>query len=249
MIERTKKFAQSLFRLFVRGALLLVLLALIINFYVYESSKAYIIDGGKKIEKISGFDAGSGADVVPVAILLGASVYSDGRLSPLLEDRANKTIELYQSGVVKKILVSGDNHTKNYNEVIPTREYLVAAGVPAEDVFVDYAGFNTYDSLYRAQAIFGVRQAVVVTQKFHLPRAIFAARRLGLDAYGVPADPTATSSVPATSDPAKYDPVTYDRSSPELKNNFREFFAVPKTFFEVLFHLKPHFLGAKEEVV
>lgn len=155
------------------------------------------------------------------AILLGASVYSSGQLSPLLEERAETALELYRSGKVRKILVTGDNSTPMYNEVLPTREYLLKADVPAEDIFVDFAGFNTYDSVYRAREIFGVDQAFVVSQGFHLPRAVFAARKIGLNAYGVPAGE------------GRY----------LVKNNIREVFAIAKTFFEVVLGLDPHFLG------
>jgi SanA protein len=97
-------------------------------------------------------------------------------------------LELYQNGVVEKILVSGDNGQHSYDELNVARKYLLDREVPAEDIFLDHAGFNTFDTMYRARNIFGVDDAVIVTQKFHLPRAIFLAEAQGLDVQGYMAD-------------------------------------------------------------
>lgn len=122
-----------------------------------------------------------------VAIVLGASVVA-GKPSPILADRANAAIALYSAGKVGKILVTGDNGALSYDEVTPVRKYLLDAGVPAQDIFLDHAGFDTYSSMYRAQAVFQAQSAVIVTQDFHLPRALWIARHLGLSAYGVTAE-------------------------------------------------------------
>jgi len=122
-----------------------------------------------------------------VAMVLGASVTSKGVLSPVLKQRADKAIELYDAGRVKKILVTGDDGTKEHNEVYPVGKYLVASGIPQENIFLDHAGFDTYSSMYRARDVFGVTSVLVVSQYFHLPRAIFIARHLGLEASGVDA--------------------------------------------------------------
>ncbi len=119
------------------------------------------------------------------ALVLGASVTSAGVLSAVLQERADQAVVLYQSGKVAKILVTGDDSTLEYDEVYPVGKYLVAAGVPKQDIFLDYAGFDTYSSMYRARDVFGVSSLTVVTQRFHLPRALFIARALGLQAYGV----------------------------------------------------------------
>jgi SanA protein len=125
-------------------------------------------------------------DLLPtteVAIVLGASV--DGNEpSPILAARANAAIQLFEDGKVSKILVTGDNATTNYDEVNPVQHYLLAAGIPPQDIFLDHAGFDTYSSMYRAKVVFDATSAVVVTQDFHLPRAVFTARALGINAYG-----------------------------------------------------------------
>jgi SanA protein len=119
-----------------------------------------------------------------VAIVLGASV-RNGQPSPLLADRANTAIKLYQKGKVNKILVTGDNGALSHDEVTPVRKYLLDAGIPAADIFLDHAGFDTYSSMYRARDVFQAHSATIVTQDFHLPRSLYIARRLGIDAYGI----------------------------------------------------------------
>lgn len=122
------------------------------------------------------------------AIVLGAAVWSGGRPSPVLEDRLLTGVELYRAGKVKKLLLSGDHGRRSYDEVNAMRRFVVRRGVAERDVFMDHAGFSTYETMYRARDVFRVRSAIVVTQQFHLPRAVFLARRLGLDAVGVAAD-------------------------------------------------------------
>ncbi len=124
----------------------------------------------------------------PVAIVFGAGVYPDGRLSPILADRVATAVELYQTGKVRKLLMTGDNRFADYNEPAHMRTYALNLGVPDEDIVLDYAGRRTYDSCYRARHIFGVDEAILVTQSYHLDRALFTADRLGIDAVGVAAD-------------------------------------------------------------
>jgi SanA protein len=123
-----------------------------------------------------------------VALVLGAQVYRDGRLSAMLEDRIQTAAALYRAGRVRKVLLSGDHGRVGYDEVGAMRKRLLALGVPAPDVFTDHAGFDTWDSAQRARKVFAVRSALVVTQRYHLPRALYAARRAGLQATGVIAD-------------------------------------------------------------
>ena len=127
------------------------------------------------------------AEVEPqeVALVLGAQVYADGTPSPYLRGRLDRGAELYRAGKVKVILVSGDNAEATYNEPDAMRGYLIASGIPESDVVADYAGFDTYDSCVRARKIFGVDRLVVVTQSYHLPRAIATCRLVGVDAVGV----------------------------------------------------------------
>lgn len=123
-----------------------------------------------------------------VAIVFGAGYWPSGRLSHALADRMKTAIELYQAGKVNKLLLTGDNRTADYNEPAAMAEYAQARGVPREDLVLDYAGRRTYDSCYRAKAIFGVERAVLVTQAFHLPRALYTCEGLGLEVVGVAAD-------------------------------------------------------------
>ena len=122
-----------------------------------------------------------------VALVLGASIKSNGQLSTVLQERADAAAALYEMGKGRKILVSGDNATLEYNEVYPVGKYLLSRGVPEADIFLDYAGFDTYSSMYRAKNIFGVSSMVIASQRFHLPRALYLARAMGIDAAGLDA--------------------------------------------------------------
>jgi len=124
------------------------------------------------------------------ALVLGAGVYADGEPSPILEGRLETAMALFRAGKVGWILVSGDNRAQNYNEPQAMRKWLIRRGIPVDRVVSDYGGRRTYDSLRRAQAVFGVKRAVVVTSDFHLPRALYLASSMGLDATGVAADTT-----------------------------------------------------------
>jgi SanA protein len=124
----------------------------------------------------------------PLAIVFGAGYWPSGRLSDALADRMEAAITLYHDGTVNKLLLSGDNRFEDYNEPAAMAAYAQARGVPREDLVLDYAGRRTYDSCYRAGAIFGVERAVLVTQDFHLPRALFTCHRLGLEVVGMAAD-------------------------------------------------------------
>jgi SanA protein len=122
-----------------------------------------------------------------VALVLGASVRG-GKPSPVLARRAQTAVELYLKGKVSKILVTGDNGALTHDEVTPVRKFLIDAGIPAGDIFLDHAGFDTYSSMYRARDVFLADSVTIVTQDFHLPRALFIARHLGMEAYGVAAE-------------------------------------------------------------
>jgi len=124
----------------------------------------------------------------PVAIVFGAGLLRDGSPTPVLRDRVATAADLYFRGKVQKLLLSGDNRFLNYNEPEAMRQYALALGMPAEALVLDYAGRRTYDTCYRAKAIFGVESALLVTQKYHLPRAVYTCRALGIGATGVPAD-------------------------------------------------------------
>ncbi len=124
----------------------------------------------------------------PVAVVFGAGLWRDGSPTPVLRDRVATAADLYFQGKVQKLLFSGDNRFIYYNEPEAMRQYALGLGVPDEAMVLDYAGRRTYDTCYRARAIFGVREAILVTQRFHLVRALYTCRHLGLDAVGVAAD-------------------------------------------------------------
>jgi SanA protein len=160
----------------------------------------------------------------PVAIILGAGVRPDGTPSPMLTDRLETGIRLYKSGKVGRLLLTGQHSTKTYDEVNTMLRYVLARGVPEQYVFTDHAGFNTYDSMYRARDVFKVTTAIVVTQGFHLARAVYTARSLGIDASGVSAD-------------IQHYPTVW-------KNVAREWLARTKAYVDLhLLKPKPKFLG------
>lgn len=163
-----------------------------------------------------------------VAVVLGALVHPDGRLSSVLQERVDTAVELYRNGKVEKLLMSGDNRTRRYNEVNAMRDYAVQQGVPTNDVVRDFAGFRTYDSMYRAKELWDLDEFIIVSQRFHLPRALYIARELDVDAVGV-----ATSA-------RRY------RVTPRLI--WRERFAWMLAWFDVKAGRDPYFLGDKESL-
>jgi len=120
-------------------------------------------------------------------LVLGVGVREDGTPTLMLKDRLDRGIELYKNGVSSKIIMSGDHGSDGYDEVNVMKEYAIKAGVPSEDIFMDHAGFSTYESLYRARDIFCVESVVIVTQEYHLYRALFLADKMGLEADGASA--------------------------------------------------------------
>ena len=167
----------------------------------------------------------------PVALVLGAEVYDNGEPSPFLAARLDIARRLLQAGKVKALLLSGDHSRWTYNEPGAMEAYLVARGVPASKIALDYAGFDTYDSCSRARRIFGVRQAIVVTQSFHIDRAVALCRTLGVDATGV-----GDESVKIYTGPWRRDVI-------------RERGAAVKAAFDVLSGRDPVFLGRHETTV
>lgn len=124
----------------------------------------------------------------PVGIVFGAGLWRDGSPTPVLRDRVATAAQLYFSGKVGKLLMSGDNLTDSYDEPGAMRAYAESLGVPPDAIVLDYAGTRTYDTCYRAREIFNVQNAILVTQGFHLPRALYTCNALGVEAVGVPAD-------------------------------------------------------------
>lgn len=152
--------------------------ALGLNAYVKNSTAARIL---------SHKDATALEDVDCI-LVLGCQVKEDGVPSHMLEDRIKRSIALYEDQAAPKLLMSGDHGRTDYNEVGTMKSIAIEAGVPSEDVFMDHAGFSTYESLWRAKEIFGVDKVIIVTQKYHLYRALYIADQMGIDAYGVDTD-------------------------------------------------------------
>jgi SanA protein len=170
------------------------------------------------------------APVERVALIFGAGLRRDGSPTPILRDRVTTGVRLYFDGKVEKLLMSGDNSVDYYNEPEAMRQYALSMGVPAEDIVLDYAGRRTYDSCYRAQAIFGVKRALLVTQRFHLPRALFLCNALGLEASGVEANN-----------------LNYRKSSLFIWN-FREALATAAAFFDLYVDKPIPVLGMPEPI-
>lgn len=156
-------------------------------------------------------------------MVLGAGVRADGTPSPMLRDRLDAAVELYNAGVCDRILMSGDHGTKYYNEVKTMKDYVVAKGVDPDQVFLDHAGFSTYESVYRAKEIFGAKKIIIVTQKYHLYRALYDARCLGLEAYGAYSEG--------------------DQYAGQAYRNLREAGARVKDFFITIYKPLPTYLG------
>ena len=178
---------------------------ILINLNVYYQSSDLIISEINDLKK---------ADAV---LILGASVKS-GRMSDVLKDRTDTALEIYREKT-DKILISGDNSSDYYDEVSVVEDYLLDKGVVKDDLILDYFGLDTYDSLYRAKNVFGVNSLIITTQNFHLRRALYIAKALGLEAYGFPADKHIYKDM--------------------IHNTMREKIANVKAFFDILFKVKP----------
>ncbi len=153
-------------------------MVILIDAYVKNSVKSSIISADEAINL--------NADCI---LVLGAGVRADGRPSPMLEDRLLQGIALYKMGASNKLLMSGDNTRKGYDEVNTMKQYALDKGIASEDIFMDHAGISTYDSIYRAKEIFQADNVIIVTQQYHLYRALYISESLGINAYGVSADP------------------------------------------------------------
>ena len=160
---------------------------------------------------------------VDCILVLGCLVKNDGVPSDMLHDRLRQSVELYQLGAAPKLLMTGDHGTAGYDEVDAMKTYAVNAGIASEDVFMDHAGFSTYESMYRAKEIFGAKKIIIVTQEYHLYRAVYIARSLGMDAYGVTSD--------------------YNWYLDQFRRDVREVLARVKDFGTSIFKPEPTYLG------
>ena len=160
---------------------------------------------------------------VDCIVVLGCQVRSDGTPSHMLEDRLKRGVALYELGAAPKLLMSGDHGTAQYDEVDAMKRYAVEAGIPSADVFMDHAGFSTYETMNRAINVFEADKIIIVTQQYHLYRALYVARALGIEAYGVPAD--------------------YRQYSGQLVRDVREILARIKDFGMAILQPDPTYLG------
>ena len=209
------KFGKTLRRIFT-GAIIFMIIAVL--FFVV--SNLFIIENGKKRIVPDQELMHLKADCI---LILGAGVWDGNRPSPMLADRLNEGIRLYKKDISAKILVSGDHGRKDYDEVNVMKKYLIDAGIPGEDIFMDHAGFSTYESMYRAKEVFEVEKTIVVTQEYHLYRALYICDRLGLEAYGSAAYP-------------------YVYPGAKMRT-IREWLARDKDILTCFFKVKPTFLG------
>ena len=195
-------------------AVLVLIYALCVNAYMVSSTKDRIISAEETAEL-------SDVDCV---LVLGAGV--DGTtLSHMLEDRVKTGISIYEIGAAPKILMSGDHGRDDYDEVNAMKTYAKDKGVPSEDIFMDHAGFSTYESLYRARDIFCAKKIIIISQKYHLHRALYIADYLGLEAYGVD---------------SQLRPYAADTN---IYNTIREFLARNKEFIYVRLNPEPTYMG------
>lgn len=211
-----KKFFRILLWLISLGCLALFVIYLI-NLQVSSYSKDKIY---KSVEAVPNENR--------IAIVLGAKVWDGGVPSFVLEDRIITAVELYKAGKVKKLLMSGDNPTKEYDEPTAMKNYAVKLGVPENDIILDFAGRRTYDTCYRAKEIFEIKKAIMVSQEFHLPRSIYLCQNIGVDAVGI------------ISNRRPYEGEDYWA--------FREFFGVASAWFEMNFIPFEPIKGNKEPI-
>lgn len=170
---------RKLFKKILKFAIFILVIGTIgffsINQYVIKTGDKYKIDINADIK-------------VDAVIVLGARVYNNGQPSPILEDRLIIGTEVLKNGLSNRILVSGDHGRIEYDEVNSMREYVEELGISADQIFMDHAGFSTYETMYRAKEIFKIDKAIIITQDYHLKRAVFNARKIGIEAYGIPSD-------------------------------------------------------------
>ena len=202
---------KNIIKFFLILLIILLVIFIMINVFVRKSTKKYIIteDDAKYLN----------ADCI---LVLGAGIWND-KPSHMLEDRLLEGINLYYNETSNKLLMSGDHGKVEYDEVNIMKNFAIAKGIPSKDIFMDHAGFSTYESMYRAKEIFKAKKIVVVTQKYHLYRALYIANKLGLEAYGV------------SSDPREY--------RGQIIRDIREKIACFKDFFKVIIKPKPKYLG------
>ncbi len=209
-------------KLFLRIILMLTSLAIVgtatllgINTYIKTSTKSKILTPKEA----------AALEDVDCILVLGCKVRSDGTPSNMLEDRLKRSVELFGLKVAPKLLMSGDHGREHYNEVAAMKQYAMDQGIDSEDIFMDHAGFSTYESMYRAKSIFEAKKVVIVTQEYHLYRALYIANKLGIEAYGVASD--------------------YHTYVGQSARELREILARCKDFATSIFRPEPTYLGER----
>ena len=210
MKRRIKRF----FIILISAAVLLATAAFVPNFIVIKKTESNIV-ALEEAAELSDVDC---------AVILGAGV-REGKPTPMLRDRLLVGIDLYKSGAVKKLIMSGYHGSTDYDEVNIMKSFAVDRGVPDEDIFMDHAGFSTYETIYRAREIFEADNIIIVSQKYHLYRALYIAEKLGIKSVGVSAD--------------------LDTYRGQTKRDLLEILARDKDFFKCIFKPKPTYLGDK----
>ena len=176
---------KRLFKL-IKGIIVLVLIlgvlvaggAFVVNAYVKEVASPHILTP----------EAAAELEGVDCILVLGCLVHSDGEPSDMLHDRLQRGVELYKAGAAPKLLMSGDHGREDYDEVAAMKQFAISEGIASEDIFMDHAGFSTYESIIRARDVFQAEKIIIVTQEYHLYRALYLAQKLGVEAYGVASD-------------------------------------------------------------
>jgi len=225
-MDKKKKHKKRIGVIIVVFVIIVISIPFIINEYVIQTSQAAIIKEVRSDQEVSVAEEEGlklkdlDADCI---LVLGAGLKPDGTPNSMLEDRLIVALALYQDGVAPKLLLSGDHGQKNYDEVNAMKTYMLDHGVHSEDIFLDHAGFSTYESMYRAKDIFEINKVIVVTQKYHEYRALYIAKKLGYEAYGV------------SSDPGTYGGQQF--------REIREIVARNKDFFKLLIKPEPTYLG------
>lgn len=212
-MKNRKKFIRNLIIILIVAILLGVVAILTVDGYVRLTAATRIITS-EEAAKI---------DDVDCILVLGCLVKKGGVPSDMLHDRLKRGVELFDLGAAPKLLMSGDHGRDGYDEVDAMKQYAVDEGIPSSDVFMDHAGFSTYESIYRAKEVFQSKRIIIVTQEYHLYRAIYIAQQLGLDAYGVSSD--------------------YRNYANQSARDLREILARVKDFMSCIFLPKPTYLG------
>ena len=212
-MKTKKKTLHRLLSIFLCLCILGITTLTVINSIVKLSTGKQIISS----------DEAAKLEDVDCILVLGCFVKDDGRPSDMLHDRLTRGVELYDLGAAPKLLMSGDHGREEYDEVAAMKQFAIDAGIPSEDVFMDHAGFSTYESIYRAKEIFQADKILIVTQEYHLYRALYIADQLGVEAYGVSSD--------------------YHTYVGQFMRDFREMLARVKDCATCIFKPEPTYLG------